>query len=55
MDLVDFTPEALAAADLVLVLVDHPEFDAEAICRHGKLVFDAKGILRGRTFAGETL
>ena len=55
MDLVDFTPEALAAADLVLVLVDHPEFDPDDICRHGKLVFDAKGILRGRTFAGETL
>jgi UDP-N-acetyl-D-glucosamine dehydrogenase len=55
MDLVDYTPETLAAADLVLVLVDHPEFDPEDICRHGKLVFDAKGILRGRPFAGETL
>ncbi len=55
MDLVDFTPETLAAADLVLVLVDHPEFDPDEICRHGQLVFDAKGILRGRSFAGETL
>ena len=38
-----------------VVLVDHPEFDPDDICRHAPLVFDAKGILRGRTFAGETL
>jgi hypothetical protein len=37
------------------VLVDHPEFDPDEICRHARLVFDAKGILRGRTFAGEIL
>jgi UDP-N-acetyl-D-glucosamine dehydrogenase len=55
MELVELSPESLAAADLVLVLVDHPEFDPEEICRHARLVFDAKGILRGRSFAGETL
>ena len=38
-----------------VLLVDHPEFDADEICRHAPLVFDAKGILRGRSFAGETL
>lgn len=55
MELVDFTPESLGAADLVLLLVDHPEFDPDEICRHSSLVFDAKGSLRGRSFAGETL
>jgi UDP-N-acetyl-D-mannosaminuronic acid dehydrogenase/UDP-N-acetyl-D-glucosamine dehydrogenase len=55
MELVELSPEALAAADLVLVLVDHPEFDPDEICRHARLVFDAKGILRGRSFAGEIL
>jgi UDP-N-acetyl-D-mannosaminuronate dehydrogenase len=55
MELVELSPEALAAADLVLVLVDHPEFDPDVICRHARLVFDAKGILRGRSFAGEIL
>jgi nucleotide sugar dehydrogenase len=55
MDLVDLSPESLAAADLVVVLVDHPEFDPDEICRHARLVFDAKGILRGRSFPGETL
>lgn len=55
MDLVELSPETLAAADLVLVLVDHPEFDPDEICRHARLVFDAKGILRGRSFAGEIL
>ena len=55
MDLVDFTPESLGDADLVVLLVDHPEFDPDEICRHSSLVFDAKGCLRGRSFAGETL
>jgi nucleotide sugar dehydrogenase len=55
MDLVDFTPENLAAADLVVLLVDHPEFDPDEICRHASVVFDAKGTLRGHSFDGETL
>jgi len=45
----------LAAADLVVVLVDHPDFDADEICRTSSLVFDAKGMLRGRDFPGEIL
>ncbi len=53
--LVEFSPETLAAADLVAVLVDHPEFDPDGIARHAPLVFDAKGLLRGRDFAGECL
>jgi nucleotide sugar dehydrogenase len=55
LSLVDYGPAALAAADLVVVLVDHPAFDADEICRTASLVFDAKGMLRGREFSGEIL
>jgi UDP-N-acetyl-D-mannosaminuronate dehydrogenase len=55
MPLVPFTPEQLAVADLVVVLVDHPEFDADVIAEHAPLVFDTKAVLRGRTFRGELL
>ncbi len=55
LELVDYCPESLADADLVLLLVDHPEFDADEICRHSRVVFDTKGILRGREFDGEIL
>ncbi|HEX5616193.1 MAG TPA: nucleotide sugar dehydrogenase [Acidimicrobiia bacterium] len=55
MPLVDATPAELAGADLVVVLVDHPEFDWDAVCAHARLVFDAKGVLRSREFSGETL
>ncbi len=53
--LVELSVEALAAADLVVLLVDHPEFDAATIIGSAPLIFDAKGALRGRTFTGETL
>jgi UDP-N-acetyl-D-mannosaminuronate dehydrogenase len=53
--IVEYSADALAAADLVAVLVDHPEFDPDEIARHAPLVFDAKGILRGRSFPGEWL
>jgi nucleotide sugar dehydrogenase len=55
LELVDYCPESLADVDLVLLLVDHPEFDADEICRHSRVVFDTKGILRGREFDGEIL
>ncbi|MFM7271147.1 MAG: hypothetical protein ACKO2C_05885, partial [Actinomycetes bacterium] len=55
LTLEEFGPESLGAADLVVVLVDHPEFDPEVICAHSPLVFDAKAILRGREFRGEVL
>ncbi|MGZ8735408.1 MAG: nucleotide sugar dehydrogenase [Acidimicrobiia bacterium] len=55
LPLVEYGPEALAAADLVVVLVDHPEFDGDEICRTASLVFDAKAMLRGRDFSGEIL
>ncbi len=53
--LVPFTAEELAAADVVVVLVDHPEFDPSLIAAHAPLVFDAKGLMRGTKFEGETL
>jgi UDP-N-acetyl-D-glucosamine dehydrogenase len=55
MELVDFSRKSLRDADLVVLLVDHPEFDPDEICRHASVVFDAKGVLRGRSFDGETL
>jgi nucleotide sugar dehydrogenase len=54
-ELVPYSDQALADADLVVLLVDHPEFDPDQICRHAKLVLDTKGALRGRTFTGELL
>jgi len=53
--LVPFMPETLAAADLVVVLVDHPEFDPAVIAEHARLVFDTKNLLRNQTFKGEIL
>jgi UDP-N-acetyl-D-glucosamine dehydrogenase len=53
--LIDFTPEGLGAADVVVVLVDHPEFDPSMIAEHAPLVFDAKNIMRGTGFTGEIL
>jgi UDP-N-acetyl-D-glucosamine dehydrogenase len=49
------TPEELAAADLVILLVDHPDFPLEDIARHAKLVLDTKGVMRHLDFAGEVL
>ncbi len=50
-----FGPDALADADLVLVLVNHPEFDPEIIGEHASLVFDTKSIMRGVEFSGDLL
>mgnify|MGYP001816752400 CR=1 FL=1 len=53
--LVPFSTEELASADVVVVLVDHPEFDAATIAEHASLVFDAKNLLHGHDFTGELL
>ena len=53
--LVPFSPEAMAAADMVVVLVDHSEFDPALIAEHSRLVFDTKNLMRGQQFAGEVL
>jgi len=52
---VPFSAEELAAADLVVVLVDHPEFEPKTIASESALVFDSKAILRGHDFQGELL
>ncbi|HEY5664321.1 MAG TPA: hypothetical protein VIS05_09825, partial [Ilumatobacter sp.] len=53
--MVPFDAGQLAGVDLVVVLVDHPEFDPAVIAAHAPLVFDTKNLLRGVEFAGETL
>ena len=53
--LVPFTSDELAAADVVVVLVDHPEFDPAFIAEHASLVFDTKNLLKGHEFRGELL
>jgi nucleotide sugar dehydrogenase len=53
--LVDFAPDALAAADLVIVLVDHDDFDPAVIAAHAPLVLDTRDLLRDVTFTGEVL
>ena len=53
--MVPFTPDVLEAADMVVVLVDHLQFDPDVIARHGQLVFDAKNMMRGHDFTGEVL
>jgi nucleotide sugar dehydrogenase len=51
----DCGPDDLAEADLVVLLVDHPDLPYDDICRHSACVFDTKGALRGRQFVGECL
>jgi len=53
--LVPFSPDELTTADLVIVLVDHPEFEPSIIAAKSHLVLDTKNLLRGCEFAGETL
>jgi len=55
LQMVDFSADALATADLVVLLVDHPGFDLDVIASASTRVFDTRGALRGRTFNGETL
>jgi UDP-N-acetyl-D-glucosamine dehydrogenase len=39
---VDLTETELQAADCVLVLTDHPEFDYERVARHARLIVDTR-------------
>ncbi len=54
-EMVPFSPDELAAADLVVVLVDHPAFDPAIVAASASLVLDAKRHLAGHEFDGETL
>ena len=53
--LVPFSDTELADADLVVVLVDHAEFDGGVIAEHARLVFDTKNLLQNERFLGEVL
>jgi len=53
--LVPFSPETMSDADVVVLLVGHPEFDPELIASHGRLILDTRNILRGVDFRGEVL
>ncbi len=53
--LVPFESEVLGAADLVIVLVDHQEFDPAVIAEHAALVFDTKNLMRDTAYIGEVL
>ena len=47
--------EELAAADLVVLCVDHGDLPYDDIVDHARLVLDTRGRLRGLGFRGETL
>ncbi|MGH9209392.1 MAG: hypothetical protein ACRD2C_01775, partial [Acidimicrobiales bacterium] len=49
------TPDELSRADLVLLLVDHPDFPLDKVAKHARLVLDTKGALRTYDFTGEVL
>ena len=53
--LVQFGASALSDVDLVIVLVDHQEFEPALIASSSKLVFDTKNLLRAHSFAGQVL
>jgi UDP-N-acetyl-D-glucosamine dehydrogenase len=44
---VDLTPEAVAAADAVVLLTDHDEFDLEMVRQNAKYVLDTRHRLAG--------
>lgn len=53
--LVPFDAEQIADSDIVVLLVDHPEFDPAFIATHAELVLDTKNSMRGSGFVGEVL
>jgi UDP-N-acetyl-D-glucosamine dehydrogenase len=52
---VECTKDEVAAADLVVLLVDHPDFPLDDLAEHARLLLDTKGVMRPRQFVGETL
>lgn len=48
-------PGELATADLVILLVDHPDLPYEQIASHSRLVLDTRGRFTPGTFTGERL
>ena len=54
-EIVEPTVAEIADADLVVLLVDHPELPYDDIAEHARLVLDTRGRLRGRRYRGEAL
>lgn len=52
---VDCNPDEIDAADLVILLTDHPELPYDEIAARARLLLDTRGRLRGTSFRGETL
>jgi nucleotide sugar dehydrogenase len=52
---VDCSVDEIEAADLVLLLVNHPELPLETIAARGRLVLDTRDSLRDLDFRGESL
>ena len=44
---VEATPDELEAADAVVLLTDHDQFDFEAVVRHARYALDTRHRLRG--------
>ena len=52
---VEPTEEALRAADCVLILTDHPEFDYGAVAKHARLVVDTRHSVPSTTDGGASV
>jgi UDP-N-acetyl-D-glucosamine dehydrogenase len=52
---VDYSVAELEQADLVVLLVDHPDVPYDQVAAHAKLVLDTRARLRGSSFRGEVL
>ncbi len=50
--IVELTDKELEAADITVLLVDHPDFSLPEIAARSQLILDAKGALRGYEFRG---
>ncbi len=55
LPLLEASPAVYRDTDLVVLLVDHPDFDLDEVSEHAPLLLDTKGALRGRNFRGELL
>lgn len=52
---VDLTVDEIELADLVVLLVDHPDLPYDEIGTRARLLLDTRGRLRGQAFRGEVL
>jgi UDP-N-acetyl-D-glucosamine dehydrogenase len=48
MSSVPLTPEALAAADCVVILTDHRQFDFPEILKHSRVIVDTRNAIKTR-------